>query len=174
MSSFKIYYWSLGCFIVLIILFFWFNELVDTAYVERCVYCKTQRTVFERHLLGCLVSRNIIAAREPFFERIAKDLGAPCPHSYGTRLVVAKKRGLVWPTYNFSGTISLTSDAPDWYEKNISAIISGLKEQNPDLPRVFLNEILLKSDYAYLHLVIDSMSQFVPPEDMQEVRQELE
>jgi hypothetical protein len=115
----------------------------------------------ETRVFGILVSQRFHTEMESFDARIAHDLGAACPHCF-VRGLVGRRHGLLLPAFSAQIPFSFFPDAPEWYEKNSTAIIAGLKARNPGVAREFRDRVLLNPDHAYRRRLMQTMRDLCP------------
>lgn len=142
----------------------WFVAVDRSAWYEECQHCRSHRIRVATRAFGVVLSCRFHSEREEFGACIARDLGCPCPHDYA-ELLVARYRGFVLPSNLKNLPYHLSEGIPHWYSKNVSAIVHGLKTEDPSIGEEFRDRVFLMSDYDYMRQVIQKMRRYLSAED---------
>lgn len=131
---------SRRCFVcavmVLVVIFIWFVGVDKSWFLETCDDCGFQRDIIQYRLFTMPITENV-SEDEEIIGRIARDLGAPCPHRSIQRFHKHRWWGLCFcacPCIN--GTFGLSGD-DSWYDEAVVEKLKGLTVSNPKIGEEF-------------------------------------
>jgi hypothetical protein len=135
--------------IIVLLIAFWFLGVDRSWFVEGCKDCNFHRDVREYRILGIPIIRKIVHEYHPVYARVARDLGAPCPHLHHFRWHKHRWWGLcycAWPCIN--GTFYLYDD-DSWYSEEVIAKVKQKAIAEPKFGEEFRQQVLYNHNWDY-------------------------
>ena len=114
-------------------------------YCEHCLY---EKIVEDYEFLSFSVLGGRERESETAIQRIAADLGAPCPHSDMVPYDVIRLHGLLFEQRMLPGYTYLYVD-PEWYNDEYRAVIAEMRRENPELGVKFRIRVIYEHDKEY-------------------------
>jgi len=134
----------------------WFLGVDKSWFWEECNDCAYQCDVIQYRFFSIPLHERKTERRTPI-ELVARDLGAPCPHSDLHRGHKHRWWGLcfcAWPCIN--GITGLSG--PPWYDEQLSARVKAAAAENPTLGEEFRRRVVYGHDWNYFKRFRDELS----------------
>ena len=135
--------------IIILLIGLWFLGVDRSWFVEGCEDCNFSRDIIQYRIFSIPIYEIIVREYYPVYTRVARDLGAPCPHKNHFRWHKHRWWGLCYcarPCIN--GTFYLSAD-DSWYNDELVAKVKAKAIADPEFGAGFRQRVLYNHDWDY-------------------------
>ncbi len=141
--------------VLIALLALWFLCVDRSWFVEQCLDCGYLRSVVQYRVFAIPVDERS-QEYDSALQRIAHDLGVPCPHRRYPRTHWQRLWGLCYCAQPcITGTAGLTGG--EWYDDEVAALVKAMASADPTLANEFRRRALYERDREYLRDFFDTL-----------------
>ena len=141
--------------VLIALLALWFLCVDRSWFIDQCLDCGNDRSVIQYRVLAIPIHET---SREDHsvLQRVAHDLGVPCPHRRYHRMHWHRWWGLCFCARPcITGTTGLSGG--EWYDDEVAVRVKAMASADPTLANEFRRRALYERDREYLRDFFDTL-----------------